>query len=142
MRFAPFFLFFNFFEFRPDSAVSAWIGHFGSFGRYGPSRPNLSHVGVSRKIHVVGHGLTRGQRRPSRVAASCCVRRGCDGSGAETMHPRFSYSLYLWELLMWSFNPTLHFFFLKTNYIAHFRTKIDNFTQIRCLLMFRGNFLI
>ena len=139
MRFAPFFFFL---EFRPDSAVSAWTVHFSGFNWYGPSQPNLSRVGASWEIHVVGHGLTRGQRRPSRVAASCCVRRGCDGSGAETMHPRFSYSLYLWELLMWSFNPTLHFFFLKTNYIAHFRTKIDNFTQIRCLLMFRGNFLI
>ena len=64
VRFAPFFFFFW---------ISALLCRFGlnqPFRRFSPIRPDLSHVGVSRGIHVAGCGPTHSQRHPSHVAAS------------------------------------------------------------------------
>uniref|UniRef100_A0A7N2L5R8 Uncharacterized protein n=1 Tax=Quercus lobata TaxID=97700 RepID=A0A7N2L5R8_QUELO len=89
-------------RFRPVSADSGLFRPYrspadiGQYGRYGPSRPDFGRVGpISAASACVGPsrdpprgatrhdaGRTRGLRRPSRVAASRRVGRGCAGLGA------------------------------------------------------------
>ena len=64
MRFAPFFFFF---EFRPESAVSADTARFSA--NRPKSKPRRRSQLKKNKSPVAWHGWTRGQRRPSRVAA-------------------------------------------------------------------------
>ena len=96
--------------------ISAWIGRFGNFGRYGRFRSIHARIGpipresarfgaASARVGfkkmkatwdvAAGRGRLRGQWRPSRVAASHCVGRGCGTSGAATVLHKIS--LYFWK---------------------------------------------
>ena len=72
--------------------------NFGRYGRYVPSRPDFGRIGADfgrvgpsrdppRGATRHDAGRTRGLRRPSRVAASRRVGRGCAGLGAASVHP-------------------------------------------------------
>ena len=117
VRFAPFFFFF---EFRPKSGrfgryrpILADTGRYRPiladicrYGRYGPSRPDFgrvdadfSRVGPRRPDSGLATwhdaARTRGLRRPSRVAASRRVGRGCARLGAASVHPSVPLRLKL-----------------------------------------------
>ena len=85
---------------------SAWLGR---FGRYRPIRTESARFGPRRRRFqprrpdsgiATWHDATRtrGLRRPSRVAVSHHVGRGCAGLGAASVHPRGPSTIFMTKI--------------------------------------------